>query len=253
MSATNWWEEAEARARRAKSAASLAHVLHKRLEAAGIRPDLCAVSALDLATLSHLTADLVVLTDGLLVIADGDLPALRRQGRLLSRWAESARQWSEASAPDFNAMMDGLELEPEALASREELRPADGATLPEAQSKVDGRYRLWHLLLERIDLKVASAGIPEEVHRGLARCLARIYEESLVAIRLIHGLEREPEPRFRQTARILLEINTTWHFDLGPHHLGHGRLRPGGAVPHGLQTWLLLAFGNPGFSSGAKP
>lgn len=241
----NWWEDAEARARRAKSPAALALTLQQRLQAAGINMDLAHAPAYDLAQLYSLCADLVLLIEGILLAADGDQAAIGRQSIALSRWGSYAHHWAEASAPAFNHLMDSLDLDTAALAERDLVEHFDPGVHPEEQSKVDGRYRFWHLLYERLDLKFASAGLDERVHRGLARTCARLYEESLVTIRVLGGLEKEPDPRFRPVARLLLDLNTTWHFDLGPYHLGHGRLRGQGAAPIGLQTWLLLAFGNP--------
>lgn len=239
----HWWEEAEARAHRAKSSAALAQVLYQRMLAAGIDADLAFVPAYDLAGLHDLAADLVKLVEGFLVTADGDKEGLRRQGLVLARWAEQAHAWTVASAPAFNQLMDGLELESDRLAEREAAGP-DGnlAGAPEEQPKVEGRYRHWHLLYERLDLKLASVGLEAAVCRSLARLIARIYEQCLLTVRTLHGLEKESSPRFRATARLLLELNTAWHFDLGPYHLGAGRLRARGASAPGLQTWLMIAF-----------
>ncbi|MFZ5816835.1 MAG: hypothetical protein ACOY93_16335 [Bacillota bacterium] len=238
----NWWEETEARAHRARTPAALAQTLWQRLQAAGIDPDLAFIPAYDLAQLHDLCADLIKLVDGLLVAADGDRPALRRQGLALMRWARTAAFWTQSSAATYNQLMDSLDLEAEHLAAREEVAAEAEAAQPEEQAKLDGRYRNWHLLYERLDLKLASVMVEERVQRGLARELARLYEEALVTIRLIGSLERESNPRFRPTARLLLQINTTWHFDLGPYHLGFGEMRAKSGGSPGLQTWLLLAF-----------
>lgn len=242
----SWWEDAEARAHRSKSPADLGQALWQRFVGAGIDAQAAFAPAYDLGVLFALCADLIKLVEGILLATDGDKAALRRQGLALQRWAQSAAAWTELSAPGFNALMDSLQLDPESLAAREEVRPGGTEAEPEAQGKLDGRYRYYHLLFERLDLKLASAGLPEPIHRGLARSLARLYEEALLAIRLIAGIEKESAPRFRQTARLLLELNTSWHFDLGPHHLGHGRLNSQGTTPVGLQTWLLLAWGGAG-------
>jgi len=238
----NWWEETEARAHRARTPAALAQTLWQRFQAAAIDPDLAFLPAYDLAQLHDLCADFIKLVDGLLTVRDGDLAAIRRQGLALVRWARNAAFWTQATAPAYNQLMDGLDLEVGELAAREEVAGEVAEALPEEQAKLDGRYRNWHLLFERLDLKLASAGVEERTQRGLARALARVYEECLVTIRLIGSIEKEANPRFRPMARLLLQINTTWHFDLGPYHLGHGEVRAkSGGVP-GLQTWLLLAF-----------
>ena len=245
----NWWEDAEARALRARSPAGAGHLLWQRLQSAGLDPELTATPAHDLARLYDLCTDFVKLLEGVLVLSDGDLPGLRRQLLILQRWAQYASHWADLSAPAFNQLMDALDLGPETLARRADdpEDPADAA--PAEQAKVDGRYRYWHLLYERLDLKFAAAGLAEQVRRGLARSLARLYEEALVTVRVVSSLEREANPRFRQVARTLLAVNTTWHFDLGPNHLGPGRARSAGAGTLGVQTWLLLALARDGLST----
>lgn len=238
----NWWEETEARAHRARTPASLALTLWQRLQAAGIDPDFAYVPAYDLAHLYDLAADLIKLVDGLLLAADGDKAATRRQGLALMRWARLAAFWAQSTAPAYNQLMDSLDLEAETLAAREEQAEEEAAARPAEQAKLDGRYRNWHLLYERLDLKLDSVAIAEATRRGLARSLARLYEECLVTIRLVGGLEKEANPRFRATARLLLQLNTTWHFDLGPYHLGQGEMRAKSGGTPGLQSWLLLAF-----------
>ncbi|MFZ5826973.1 MAG: hypothetical protein ACOY94_21985 [Bacillota bacterium] len=239
----NWWEETEARAHRVRTPAAMAETLWQRLQAAGVQPDLAYIPSYDLSQLHDLCADLIKLVDGLLLAADGDRAAIRRQGLALMRWAKNAAFWAQSTAPAYNQLIDGLDLEADVLALREErAEEEEAAAKPEEQAKLDGRYRNWHLLYERLDLKLASAGVAEPVQRGLARSLSRIYEECLVTLRLIAGLERETNPRFRSTARLLLQVNTTWHFDLGPYHLGSGEMRARSGGTPGLQTWLLLAF-----------
>ncbi|HLN64316.1 MAG TPA: hypothetical protein VK464_22585, partial [Symbiobacteriaceae bacterium] len=137
---------------------------------------------------------------------------------------------------------DSLDLDPDRLAEREQVAAEENTAEPEAQPKVDGRYQRWHLLYERFDLKLESAGVDQATRQALARSLARIYEQCLLTLRAIGGLEKEPSPRFGATARLMLDVNTAWHFDLGPYHLGHGELRPRGQMAPGLQTWLLMAF-----------
>lgn len=239
----NWWEDAEAKALRAKTPAGLGQTLWQRCLAAGLDQNLSAVPAYDLASLHDLCADFVKLVEGLLVLSDGDSASLRRQALLLGRWARHAHNWTQGSAGPFNALMDSLDFEPDTLAEREEVALEEQGGLPEETPKLEGRYRHWHLVYERLDLKFASVAMDERVRRGLARSLARIYEQSLITFRLITSMEKESQPRFRPLARVLLEINTTWHFDLGPYHLGHGELRASGISSTGLQTWLLLAFG----------
>lgn len=239
----HWWEEAEARAHRAKSAAAIAQTLNQRLVAAGIDADLAFGPAYDLGRLYELCVDLVQLVEGVLETADGDREQLRRWGLVLLRWTRNAHAWTTATAGGFNQLIDGLQLDHEDLAAREAEPEAADAGRPEEEPKREGRYQRWHLLYERLDLKLSSCGLETAVSQGLARSLARIYEQCLVAIRLIGGLEKETRPRFGATARLLLDLNTTWHFDLGPYHLGTGELRARGITPRSLQTWLLVAFG----------
>jgi hypothetical protein len=237
----NWWEETEARAHRAKTPALLAQSLAQRLTSAGVEPDFAAVSTYDLAHLWALTADFIKLVDALLLVADGDRQRMYRQAMSIGRWAAYASTWTASSAAPFNQLMNNLNLSGEQLANRELAfdEPETGA--PEEASKSAGRYQHWHLLYERLDLKLASVGVEERAQRALARSIARIYEQAVITHRLIGALERQSESRFGQVARMLLEINTTWHFDLGPNHLGYGELRPSPSRP-GLQSWLLLAF-----------
>jgi hypothetical protein len=238
----NWWEEAEAKALRARTPVQTGLVLWQRLQAVGIDADLAFVAAHDLACLLDLCGDFVKLVDSLLTCADGDRQAIRRHGLALSHWARRAEAWTLDTAPAFNQLVDSLDLDPELLTAREEAGEAAPLSRPEEQPKVDGRYQYWHLLYERLDLKLGSIGLEERVQRALARELARVYEQSLLTFRQITQLEKET-PRFRTVSQTLLDINTAWHFDLGPYHLGCGRLRPRGMAMPGLQTWLLLAFG----------
>ena len=238
----HWWEDTEARAHRVRTPATLGATLVQRLTAAGFDADLSAGPAYDLAALHDLCADMVKLTEALLETTDGDRPAMRRQALLVGRWARSASFWTTATAPGFNQLLDSLDLDPDRLAEREQVAAEENAAEPEAQPKLDGRYQRWHLLYERLDLKLESAGVDQATRQALARSLARIYEQCLLTLRAIGGLEKESSPRFGATARLMLDVNTAWHFDLGPYHLGHGELRPRGQMAPGLQTWLLMAF-----------
>lgn len=237
----NWWEETEARAHRAKTPALLAQTLAQRLIGAGISPDFAAVPSYDLAHLWSLTADFIKLVDALLLVADGDRASIYRQAMGVGRWAAYASAWTESSVASFNQLMNSLNLSGEQLASRELVLDEAESGAPEEVAKLAGRYQHWHLLYERLDMKLASVKLEEGAQRALARSLARIYEQTVITHRLIGTLERQAEPRFGQVARMLLEINTTWHFDLGPNHLSHGELRPTPSRP-GLQSLLLLAF-----------
>lgn len=243
----HWWEETEARIHRTASAATLGQALWQRLVQAGIEPDAAYLTGYDLAALQLLCADLVKLVDSLLQVADGDTPAFRRHALALLRWTRTAESWTRETAGAFNRLLDSLDLEPATLAAREEVEadlPA-GARSPEEEAKLDGRYRHWHLLYERLDLKLASMGLDAQVQRGLARALARLYEEAVVTFRLLSGLSRDSAPRYGRTADLLLQVNTTWHFDLGPYLLGPGQARPDGRSTLGLATWLLLASRDP--------
>lgn len=241
--ALHWWEEAEARAHRAKTAVALGQTLRQRLLAAGVDPDLAFGPAYDLGRLFELCTELVQLVESVLETADGDRDQMRRHGLVLLRWVRYAHGWTTVSAGGFNQLIDGLQLDAVDLAGREQADDLPDARPPEEQPKVEGRYQRWHLLYERLDLKLSACGVEAEVSHGLARLLSRIYEQCLLTIRLISGLEKETRPRFRDAARLLLDINTAWHFDLGPYHLSQGELKPRGQSPRSLATWLLLAFG----------
>jgi hypothetical protein len=238
-----WWEDTEAKAHRTKSPASLAQTLWQRCQAAGMDSDLSYGPTYDLAHLHDLCVDLVKHVEGLLVLADADTMAVRRQALLLLRWVRYAFAWTQSSLLGFNLLMDSLEFENGRLAEREDIAEPKPVGAPEAQPKLDGRYQHWHLLFERLDLKLAVAVPDERVRRGLSRSLTRVYEQSLLTVRAITQMEKETHPRFRAMAVLLLELNTTWHFDLGPYHLGYGELKARGPSPTGLQTWLFLAFG----------
>jgi|GEM_PF-1858182 len=241
----HWWEETEARIHRTPSAVTGAQSLWQRLCQAGLDPELSFLPAYDLAALQSLCADLVKLVEGLLEAADGDRAAWRRHALVLLRWAKSAEAWTQATAPTFNRLLDSLDLDPSELADREEaaeVQPGEADLLPAEQAKLEGRYRHWHLLYERLDLKLATMGLEERTGRALARTLARLYEECLVTFRVLAGLGREQAPRYRPTVRLLLQINTTWHFDLGPYVLGPGQARADGVSTIGLPTWLLLSL-----------
>lgn len=249
--ALHWWEETEARIHRTTSAATLGQGLWQRLVQAGLEPDAAYLAAYDLAALQLLCADLVKLVDSLLEVADGDRAGWRRHALALLRWANSAESWARETAAATNRLLDSLDLEPSTLAAREEVEAEpNGALSPEEEAKLDERYRHWHLLYERLDLKLSTMGLEEAVQRAVARTLARLYEEAVVTFRLLSGLSRESRPRYGQVARLLLQINTTWHFDLGPYLLGLGQARPDGRGTVGLATWLLLASREPDMHMG---
>lgn len=243
----HWWDETEARIHRTPSAAELGLGLWQRLVQAGLDPDAAFLTAYDLAALQLLCADLVKLVDSLLQVADGDRLAWRRHALALLRWTHTAESWTRETAAATNRLLDSLDLDPSTLAAREEAgedEPA-GELSPEEEAKLEGRYRHWHLLYERLDLKLDSMGLEPAIRRGMARTLARLYEESVVTFRLLSGLSRDTQPRFGRVAKLLLQINTAWHFDLGPYVLGSGQARPDGGGTVGLATWLLLAARDP--------
>lgn len=238
----SWWDETETRALRASSPQALGQIYLQRFEAAGIAPAKAMLPCYDLALLGQLCLDYVKLVDGLLTVADGDRVGLGRWAALLGRWSESALHWAERSGPVLNDFLAGLELSPAELAERESVEPLL-AGAPDEQMKADGRFRPFHFLYERLDLKLASSGAPERVARGLARVLARLYDEAIWTLAELHRLEKESRHGYKRIARLLLDLNTTWHFDLAVYVLPHGRLREGAPSTPGLPTWLFLAFG----------
>jgi hypothetical protein len=237
-----WWDETETRALRAPSPQALGHLFLQRLESAGIAPGKAMLACYDLALLQSLCLDYIKLVDGLLTVADGDREGMRRWAALIARWGESALTWAERSGPVMGDLLTGLELSPKELVERESVEPLDHGA-PDEQMKADGRFRPFHFLYERLDLKLLSIQAPERVARGLARVLARLYDEAIWTLAELHRLEKEGRPRYRPVTRLLLDLNTTWHFDLAAFVLPHGRLREGAPSTPGLPTWLFLAFG----------
>ncbi|HLO04720.1 MAG TPA: hypothetical protein VK191_16565 [Symbiobacteriaceae bacterium] len=238
-----WWDETETRALRAPSPQALGQLYLQRMEAAGIAPGKAMLPCYDLALLTSLCLDYIKLVDGLLTVADGDRDGLRRWGALIARWGESALHWAERSGPVLNELLAALEFSPTELAERESVEPLE-AGAPDEQMKADGRFRPFHFLYERLDLKLSSIEAPERVARGLARILARLYDEAVWTLAELYRLEKEGRPRHRAVGRLLLDLNTTWHFDLAVFVLPHGRLREGAPSAPGLPTWLFLAFGS---------
>jgi hypothetical protein len=238
-----WWDETETRALRAPSPQALGQLYVQRFEAAGIAPGKAMLPCYDLGLLTQLCLDYIKLVDGLLTVADGDRDGLRRWAALIGRWAEGALAWTERSVPGFNELLTGMEISATELAEREGVEPLE-AGAPDEQMKADGRFRPFHFLYERLDLKLASVEIPERVHRGLARLLARLYDEAIWTLAELYRLEKEGRPRYRAVARLMLDLNTTWHFDLGVFVLPPGKLRGTGPSTPGLPTWLFLAFGS---------
>lgn len=235
----NWWEEMEAQAHRARTPADAAHRLWQRFQEVGLDPDLSLVPAHQIAALAALCADYVKLTESVLLAADGDATAIRRALTALDLWTRQAHFWTEESAKPFALLLNSLDLDA-ALLDERHVAEADTPLLPAEQGKADGRYRMWHLLYERLDIKLSSVETDAKVARALARDLAEVYEESLVALRGISRLEKEAKPRFRTVSRLLLDLNTALHFHLGPHHLGPGEISPKGGATPSLRTWILL-------------
>lgn len=235
-----WWEGIEAYAHRTRTPADMAHRLWQRFGEAGIDPDLALLPAHQIATLVTLCCDFVKHTESVLVAADGDAAAIRRALAAIDLWLQQARFWTELSAKPFAQLLNSLALDTERLDESEFADDEGAARLPQEQAKADGRYRMWHLLYERLDIKLASTGADPQIARALARDLAEVYEEIMVALRAITRLEKESRPRFRTAARLLLDLNTAFHFHLGPHHFGQGEIRPTGAAAPSLRNWILF-------------
>lgn len=236
----NWWQETEARAHRTRTPGDMAHLLWQRFCEAGLDPDLSFTPAHQIAAFAQASAEFIKLTEALLVAKDGDRRAIHRSLAAIDGWASHLQFWIERSEKPFARLLDSLNLDADLLAAREEGLDTSTPRPPQEQAKVDGRYRNWHLLYERLDLKLASTEADAGVARSLAREIAEIYEECLAALRDTERLEKDARARFRNAARLILDLNTGFHFHLGPHHLGYGAIDlKGGAVPS-LRSWILL-------------
>jgi hypothetical protein len=235
----NWWQETEARIHRMKTASDLALLLQQRFGAAGLDPDRTWLPAHQIAALIGSCSELVKLVDSLLLTGPDDTPALRRSLAAIDLWARQMEWLVAGSEKPLAKLLDSLEPDTPPPPAYQQIRPG-GDLPPEEQAKADGRYRNWHLLYERLDLKLAAPDVDAAVSRHLARELAEIYEEALVAVREVGRLEKEVKPGYRSVSRLLLDLHTAFHFHLGPHHLGHGAPDPARATPPAVRTWLLL-------------
>lgn len=244
MVSVNWWEETEARVHRMRTPHDSALLLHQRMQAAGLDPHLSLLPAHYTAALLTSAADFIKLTESLLVSGEGDRAGITRTLAAIDLWASQAGWLVRESEKPFGRLLDSLQLDAEEMAGRAEAGQPDArAGAPEEQAKLDGRYRYWHLLYERLDLKLAGGKESTDLSRALAREIAEIYEECLISVREIVRLEKDAQPRFRSVARLMLDLNTTFHFHLGPHHLGFGQVDLRGAAVAALRSRILLYLG----------
>lgn len=243
----HWWDETESRALRARGSAQLALTLWRRLQDAGAAAELALLPAHGLAQLHAAGCDLVQIVDSLLV-------APRGAGRLhlmeLAAWCRRAAFAVAESERPFLLLLDSLKLDPDDLRFRE---PGTEGPVgaPEEQPKLEGRYQRRHLLYERLDLKLEAEGIPPGVRQPLCRDLATVYEEFLVAVRGIHRLQGEGRVRFGELVRLLVDLNATFHFTVGPRYLAPARAEAGAPPGLGLPGWIALALA-PGPEGGGE-
>lgn len=235
----HWWDETEGRALRARGTAQLALVLWRRLQDAGCSPELALLPAHGLAALHGAGSDLVQVVESLLVAPQG---ALRLYLLELAMWCRRAAFAVTESERPFLLLLDSLKLDPADLDRRSELPPG-AAAAPAEQPKLEGRYQRRHLLYERLDLKLEAGGIPAPARQPLCRDLATVYEEFLVLLRVIHRLQGEDRVRFGELVRLLVDLNATFHFTVGPRYLQPLRVEAGAQPGLGLPGWIALALG----------
>lgn len=241
------WEEAEARALRTRGPGALTLTIWQRLRSADIDPTLSLLPARGLAQLHFAGVDLVHLVDALLVAPSGGYALHLAE---LYSWCRGAHFWVEESARPFLLLLDRLQAaQPAAPAGPPPAEavtagppePADPAP-PEAQAKLDGRYRQWHLLYERLDLKAEAEGLPPDVRRPLCSMLAETYEEFLLFGHQLHALVQAPRASWSRWTQFLAAVNATFHYHLGPRRLAVGRIDAGLPPAVGLPARILAAL-----------
>lgn len=238
----HWWDETEGRALRTRSGAALALALWRRLQAAGCDAEAALLPAHGLAGLYGAGCDLVQVVDSLLVAPAG---GVRLHLLELAAWCRRAAFVIGESERPFLLLLDSLRPDPEDLARRVAAEPGAGGA-PAEQPKLEGRYQRRHLLYERLDLKLEAEGLPAPARQPLCRDLATVYEEFLVALRSIHRLQGEDRLRHGELVGLLVDLNATFHFTLGPRHLAPARAEPGSAPGLGLPGWIALALAGNG-------
>ncbi|BDG59985.1 hypothetical protein [Caldinitratiruptor microaerophilus] len=238
----HWWDEAEHRALRQRGQATLALGIWRRLREAGFDAHLSLLPAHGLARLYLAACDLVQVTESLLVAPAGELSLHLYELADWCRAAWAAVDWSERP---FLVLLDSLRLDPDdwppaAAAGAGAVTPAPP---PEEAPKLEGRYERRHLLYERLDLRMEAEGLPAEVRRPLARDLATVYEEFLVTLWQVHDLLSAGErARRRAWERLLVDVNATFHFHVGPRYLRPGPPDPGAPGGFPLPGWVALAL-----------
>lgn len=240
----HWWEEAEHRAVRQRGEATLALGIWRRLREAGFDARLSLLPAHGLARLYLAACDLVQVTDSLLVAPAGELSLHLYELADWCRGAWAAVEWSERP---FLLLLDSLRPDPEdwpaAAAAGTGAEATGPAPAPEEAPKLEGRYERRHLLYERLDLRMEAEGLLAEVRRPLARDLATVYEEFLVTLWQVHGLLSAGErTRRRAWERLLVDVNATFHFHVGPRYLRPGPPEPGTPGSFPLPGWIALVL-----------
>lgn len=238
------WDEIEAKIHRTRSAADLAEMLRQRLIDAGCPAGPSMLTALLLAQAYFQSLDLVKAIDALLTEADGDRPSVGARLLQIREIAAGLRHFALRLESPLTAFIEviGEADRLEEIADRE-FGETGLALSPEEAAKIDGRYRDWHLLFERLDLKLASVGAGDRLRRGLARDISEIYEELISVVRITDDLASGRAPSIGRIARNLTEINAALHFHLLPNHLGEFISVPGEVrVSPALLTWIVLFF-----------
>lgn len=237
----NQWEEAEARYLRTQGPGALSLTIWQRLKAAGIDQSVSFLPARGLARIYFWGVDLAHLVDAMMVAPAGDLSLHLAE---LYDWCRTASIGLEGSARPFLLLLDRLQVDPRGQVPE---APSPGAALPpEAQGKIDGQFRQWHLLYERLDLKAEAEGLPVDIRRPLCRDVAEVYAEFIRVGDRLQSLLRADRSVWSQWVRLFSEVDATFHYHLGPRRLSAGRLDAGSPPSVGLPTRILLALSVPG-------
>ena len=238
------WGEIEARIHRTRSAADLTETIRRRLVDARCPAGPALLTATLLAQCYFQSVDLVKIIDALLMEAEGDRSSVGVRLLQIREVASGLRHFARRLELPLVALLEAIG-EADRLGEVDVLESVGvgSASSPEEAAKLDGRYRDWHLLFERLDMKLASAGAGDRLRRGLARDISEIYEELISVVRSTDDLASGRAASIGRIARCLTEINAALHFHLLPNHLGESMNVPGEAraLP-ALLTWIILFF-----------